>query len=1398
MGIQVLGPLAVGGADGYGLRDRVVLEVLVVRANEAVDPEVLADAVWAQEPPASWPKVVQGCISRLRKQLGRDVIETTSYGGYVLRVSDDQVDSHRFERMLARAREHLVDHDPDRASFVLDEALSLWRGRALSDLDEWEPGRTEAERLDGLRMDAQELRVEAEIAAGRARVRLEDARALVREAPYRERRWALFARALYQSGRQSEALDAIGQARRKLREELGLDPGAELLALEEAILRQDPALERTESLATSLVCPYRGLLPYGSGDAETFFGREADVEACLSRLRARGALAVVGPSGTGKSSLVRAGVVATLVAEGTRVLMTTPGSRPLDSLAGLPTHPPFPVLVVDQAEEAVTLCADVAERTAYLDVLAAYQGQVVLALRADRLGELSTHPGFARLVERGLYLLSPMSEDNLRAAIEGPARQAGLRLEPGLVDLLVREVEGEPGALPMLSHVLRQTWERREGPTLTVDGYRATGGIRDAVAQSAEDLFTHFDERQQLQVRALFLRLVTPSDDGAPTRSRVPRQRLALDASHERLIDLLAAARLVSSDEGDVQIAHEALAREWPRLRGWLEDDVEGQRVFRHLTVAAEGWDALGRPDSELYRGVRLVGATEWTDRHQVELTGTERSFLDASRANAERELHAEARINRRLRLALAGVAALLVVALGAGVVAVGAARRSDEQARIADARRLSAEAVTTVEPDLAVLLGLQAVRLDDSLATRSALSEVLGKTGDLVAVARGSGFDYVDVSPDGRTVAVTSADGADVQGQTTYDAVTLARTGGRPDLRTAALAYSPDGGQLVVAVAGWDPLGSGVNHPDAHALHALDARSLAQVGTFDGFVDGAFVAGDGLDFSADGTRLAAVAWLGDAPLEAMVWGTDDPARPIFRVPMPEIYGLVQLSPDGRTLYVAQRAGADSLRAFDVDTGNLLRSAAPDWGGERGGIIALSPDGSTLARSDVTGLVVLDAGTFERLFTLTGESGGVSALAFGPEGTQLAAGYADGTVVVWDLAARQAVHTFRGHAKEVSDLTFSPDGNTLYSVAPDRLLLAWDVGGTRGFPGWRSFPEAPAGRAVHASDPSPDGRQVLYSAYGHARGHETFQFRDLATGALTPLQEAGNVFQALWSPDSTLVLATGSDLAEKNFWLQAWDPQTGTLVRRNDRAAGKWHAFTSDGSSLVSVGPDDAMRWIDPTTLETEGPTVLLPSLPGEDWETPVVSPDDNTVVLRRWASSAAAVVDVTTGTVRSVTLDGYGSAMDFSPDGAGLAVYYDGGVWGVVDVAALREGRLEYLVPVRAFPSNHVWDLIYSDDGTQIITMGSGVVELWDAATLGHLGSLGVGGEDDIATARPLADGHTLLLAHPQGQVLTWDTSPQHLVDVACGLAGRNLTQEEWGRYVEHEAYERTCPDEG
>lgn len=226
------------------------------------------------------------------------------------------------------------------------------------------------------------------------------------------------------------------------------------------------------------------------------------------------------------------------------------------------------MLVVDQAEELVTLCDEPAERSAFVDRLTSYAGPLVLAIRADRLGDLSADPGLARLIERGLYLLSRMGEDELRSIVEGPARSAGLRLEPGLVDLLVREVRGEPGALPLLSHVLRQTWERREGVTPTVESYRQTGGIRKAVAQSAEELYDRLGEREQQQLRSLFLRLVTPGEGGGEaTRRRLSRDQLTPNVAREGLVEALVTARLVSSDGDELQIAHEALAREWPRLR---------------------------------------------------------------------------------------------------------------------------------------------------------------------------------------------------------------------------------------------------------------------------------------------------------------------------------------------------------------------------------------------------------------------------------------------------------------------------------------------------------------------------------------------------------------------------------------------------------------------------------------------------------------------------------------------------------------------------------------------------------------------------------------------------------------------------------------------------------------
>jgi DNA-binding SARP family transcriptional activator/energy-coupling factor transporter ATP-binding protein EcfA2 len=701
MRVAVLGQVTVDGETStLAPRERVILAALSVRRGEAISAEVLADALWANSPPASWLKVVQGCVVRLRRVLGPDSIDTRPQG-YCLTLSSDEIDTFRFERLVGRASELMMLGESDRAVYMLDEALSLWRGRALVELEEWQPGRVEAERLEELRRDAEELRLDAALQAGHWRQALAEAKTRVAEAPLREHRWTLLALAQYQAGRQGDALRTLHRARTVLADELGLDPGPDIVALEDAILRQDPSLITSAAPQTSSVCPYLGLVPYDVGDSDAFFGRDEEVSECQRRLTETGALAVMGPSGSGKSSLVRAGVVAALERDNRRVVVITPGAHPMNALTGLQQNHP-PVLVVDQCEEAVTLCRDSDEQSRFFTALSsqAEQGQLVVALRADRLGELSAHPEFARIVEQSLYLLKAMDDNDLRAAIEGPARQAGLLLEPGLVDLLVRDVEGEPGALPLLSHALRETWERREGRILTVDGYQASGGIRGAVAQSAEEVYESATPEKRPILRDLLLRLVAPSPEGDPVRSRVPRRIVASDPAHEQVIEELVAARLITSDEDVVELAHEAIARAWPRLREWLDDDVEGQRIWRHLSAAADAWESMGRPNSELYRGVRLARAMEWRHFSRPDLNSTEVAFLDASWAAAEESRAQKRRASRTRRLIIGTVGVLAVVAVGLGLFALSQRQATEEQARIVRVADLAAAVTEHLETD--------------------------------------------------------------------------------------------------------------------------------------------------------------------------------------------------------------------------------------------------------------------------------------------------------------------------------------------------------------------------------------------------------------------------------------------------------------------------------------------------------------------------------------------------------------------------------------------------------------------------------------------------------------------------------------------------------------------------
>ena len=356
------------------------------------------------------------------------------------------------------------------------------------------------------------------------------------------------------------------------------------------------------------VCPYKGLAPYDRADAAFFFGRERLVAEMVARLVGARLLGIVGPSGGGKSSALRAGLLPELaggVLPGTEdwaYALLRPGEHPLRSLeaATAATAPHRRLLIaVDQFDEAFTLCADEGERAAFVDALVGSAGGsgsvVVLALRAEFYGRCAAYPELARLLGANHVLVGPMQRDELRRAIELPAQRAGLRVERELVERLLADAADEPGALPLLSSALLELWQQRDGRHLRLAAYERTGGVRGAVARLAEAAYDRLDPAQQTVARSILLRLAGEDAGAGAVRRRVPLEELDADRDDVRaVLDALAGSRLVLVDAGTAEVAHEALLREWPRLRGWLEEDADGRRLHRRLRWRRASGTAAG------------------------------------------------------------------------------------------------------------------------------------------------------------------------------------------------------------------------------------------------------------------------------------------------------------------------------------------------------------------------------------------------------------------------------------------------------------------------------------------------------------------------------------------------------------------------------------------------------------------------------------------------------------------------------------------------------------------------------------------------------------------------------------------------------------------------------------
>lgn len=1389
MGIAVLGPLVIDDETrSLSPRDRVVLEALVVCAPRTVSAEQLADALRRDEVPASWRKVVPGCVNRLRRRLGADAIETVGHG-YRLAVGADEIDVRRFERLVARGHQLLSLGEPERAAYAFREGLALWRGPALSDLDEWAPGRVESARLKELQLEAEEAVLDASLRMGLHTEVVAEAMARTKEMPLRERRWGLLALAHYLCGSQAEALACLRRARRLLADELGLDPSHELVALEQAILRQDESLTPASALpASSPTCPYPGLLPYGVEDVDTFFGRDDDVDACLGRLAEQGVLVIVGPSGCGKSSLLRAGLVASLEREEQSVRLVAPGEDAGGDLTdAIPELAHGETLIVDQLEELVAAAGDPASKERFLTSLvgAAERGPLAVAVRADRFGDLASHPGFARLAERGLLVINPLSEEALRSVVEGPARSASLLLEPGLVELVVSDVRDEPGGLPLLSHALRQTWERRDGRTLTVYGYRATGGIRGAVARSAEQVYEELPLDRRAALRDLMLRLVSLEADGEPVRARVPRDSLPDIDGHDHLIEDLVRARLLTADADVLALAHEALARAWPRLRGWLEEDHEGQRILCHLSIAAGTWLAMGRPESELYRGERLARALHWEQQRRPDLSKAEGEFLQSSRDLAsadERHAREEARGRRRAKLRLTAGAGFVVVLLVLAVVLQNRAARQSERADAASlegsARRAAVLALDAQEVDRALLLAVEAVSRDDSPETRAALVRALSRAPALIRSVRGETHeDSLSVSPDGRLFAMGGWD----QPPTLREARTLEPVDTIPAGPYAHLvAFTPDSSRLVTG-----------NRDGEVSIVDLNTRDVQRLGLGEAQSEGRQVLD--LALSADGRRVAGILedYSGRAGTALLVWTMNRPGRPIFMRSAEAAWG-VELDASGRRLYVATRDAA-LLTVYDVRTGRAVRTLPPgelpflshDPGVNSPSDLDLSPDGKLVAIADGDEIALMDSGTLAEVGRLRGHSDRIQVLEFSRDGTLLASGSDDRTVVVWDVDARTPHLRLEAHTGPVRGLGFSPDDQTLYSTSFDHSVLQWDLGGARRFlplvtdaTGQGPFPDlgvlAPDGMAVAFFSITPDGTE----------GSGTLQLLDVTTAHSKPIRSTYSNWGSFEPTDGEILATAGGNR------VRLWRWRTGQLLAEREvtDSAIEAVAYTPDGRNLVVAEWSGTVSVVDAESLAPLWHTVNL----GQQIRDIVVAPDGHTAVALM-QSGTHEIVDLDSRGATSSRLSADANYAAISPDSQALAVVSPDGQVGLLD---LRKDR--WLSSPRS--AHHTFGIraSYAPDGSTFATSDfGGEVGLWDGHTGDLLALTRPGSPGNPATVQFLEDSHTLVIATTAGDVYHWDTRVEQWIKFACQVAGRNLSPDEWTEAFGSEPFHRTCPEQ-
>lgn len=1170
-------------------------------------------------------------------------------------------------------------------------------------------------------------------------------------------------------------------------------------------------------------CPYRGLAAFQQSDAALFHGRAQATEDLLGivarTLRSDlGMVMVTGTSGTGKSSLLRAGLLPALaagmraessaarlpveVARWPRIVITPkqygsplrglavelaalaekPNQRELlDQLTHEPERAGFLVqeallaearrsrrvgddlrlvLVVDQFEQLFGMDGeDLEETPAFVTALRAAAeplagagappALVVAAMRGDQVDRCARYSVLRQVLQDNQFVLGPMAESDLRRAIRGQATAGGLRVEDGLVEMILEELRSPElaafgtGTLPLVAQAMLLTWEKREKGWLTCRAYDRSGGVRKAVERSAEEVYGELGPQERAAVIEALRRMMFVGSDGRVVIRRVALEELPVAA--RPVLHRFATRRLLVIEDGAVEPAHQVLVKAWPRLRDWLGADTGEWKLYWRLDDDAAQWrqsERSARP-SFLYTGRHLETVRSATARWLEDPgrfptpTVQQTEFLDAAIA-AER-------VRRRQRAVALASIAILVVAVAVAVLDSG---RSKAGHMGELSRRLAASSAEEADPVTAALLAAAAWRVAPTDEARHGLRAVAAGRHRGTLTAHLGGVRAVTLSRDGRMMATSGRDSL----VRLWDVATR-RPIGRPIAGhtgdVTSLAFGADGQTLVSAgedrtVQVWD-------------LQARERTGVMTIGD-----PGPIVLGPGGAKFFTGTRL----W--DLGLR----------RPLGD-PLEDPVGGVAFSPDGRMLAMA---GQDAnVRLWDTAINRQVGSAFP--GAERP--LAFSPDGAfllTAAGGERTRL--WDVARRRTLGERPGCAAGRSArvAAFRPDDV-IAVGCDDGSLRLWSMSGRGLLGgPLHGHAGAVTAISFSPDRTTLVSASGDDVRL-WDVRD----PLLRSLDDRNDPIAVDGS-----GRYLATGA-GHD-GNRGVLVWDLATGRSIGFGGQSHWSGLAFSPGGRDLAAGGDDR------IQIWDAASGA-TRGVLGDTGPVHSlgYSADGRSLVAASGEAGftVRWWDARSGRLR--RTLTPKVTaGEDLPSLghlTLSPD-----LRLLASvqngQSVRLWDLADGRPLSEPLGGHPGVIEdlaFSQDARLVATAGSDHTLRLWDTATRR--------PTGEPLTGHTGDVLtvgFSDDGRTLASGGrDGTVRLWDTATGRRLGEPLTGAFETVNDLAFLPGRGTLASTGDNGTLDLWRVGEApDLLAVVCAVAGREMTPQEWRRYAPEEDFRPVCDD--